>query len=332
MRAQLVLLKDGQLQPVAIAGAFLLTKNGRTREEYRRDLRHYLTWCAEFRMDPFNQKRVQMDAFKNWLIEHYGNGSVNRHLSVVGGMFKYAMAEPELEDVVLRNPAALVQRLPVSHISQATGLTFDESAQLLRGAEEYSLRCSAVVHILLLTGMRVSELVNADYEDLGEERGHRVLRITRKGGRSQVIVIPPSAWSALKAYLGDRTSGPLIITSTGRRITRQGIWDMIKRLCRRAGLRPIRTHDLRHTCVTLALEMGKKLEEVQDLVGHADPRTTRRYDRARNNLDNSPSYGLDEHLRAIATRRQAEAILDEAMEVLVDEALREVLDMAALPA
>lgn len=332
MGAQLVLMKDGQLQPFAVAGAFLLTKNGRTREEYRRDLRHYLTWCAEFGMDPFHQKRVQMDAFKNWLVDHYGNGSVNRHLSVVGGMFKYAMSEPELEDIVLRNPAALVKRLPVSNISQATGLTFDESEQLLRGAEAYSLRCSAVVHVLLLTGMRVSELVHADIEDLGEERGHHVLCITRKGGRSQTIVIPPSAWAALKEYRGDRTSGPLVITATGRRITRQGIWDMIKRVCRRAGIRPIRTHDLRHTCATLALEMGKPLEVVQDLLGHADPRTTRRYDRARNNLDNSPSYGLDEHLRAIAVRRQAEAVLDEAVEVLVDEALREVLDMAALPA
>ncbi|MFC8428559.1 tyrosine-type recombinase/integrase [Streptomyces sp. NPDC057253] len=330
MGAQLALVENGRIQPIAVAGAFLLTKNGRTREEYRRDLRHYLTWCSEYGLDPFNQKRAQMDAFKNWLLDHYGNGSVNRHLSVVSGMFRYAMAE--LEDVVFRNPAALVDRQPVSTISQATGLTFEEAEQLLRGAEAYNPRCSAVVHVLLLTGMRVSELVNASIEDLGEERGHQVLRITRKGGHTQTIVIPPSAWTALEAYIGDRTSGPLIITSTGRRITRQGIWDMIKRLCRRAGVRTIRTHDLRHTAITLALESGKSLESVQDMAGHADPRTTRRYDRARNNLDNSPSYALDEQLRAVAARRQAEAVLDEAVEVLVDEALREVLAAAELVA
>jgi site-specific recombinase XerD len=328
MSAELVLMKDGQIQPFAVAGAYLLTKSGRTREEYRRDLRHYLTWCAEYGLDPFNQKRAQMDAFKNWLAEHYGNGAVNRHLSVVSGLFKYAMAE--LEDLIFRNPASLVKRAPVSNISQATGLTFEESEQLLRGAEEYSLRCAAVVHILLLTGMRVSELVNADIEDLGEERGHRVLRIVRKGGRRQTVVIPPSAWAALETYLDGRTNGALIVTSTGRRITRQGIWDMVKRVCRRAGVRTIRTHDLRHTCATLALESGKPLEAVQDLLGHADPRTTRRYDRARNNLDNSPSYALDEQLRAVAARRQAEAVLDEAVEVLVDEALREVLATAEL--
>jgi site-specific recombinase XerD len=196
-----------------------------------------------------------MDAFKNWLLDHYGNGSVNRHLSVVSGLFKYAMAE--LEDHVFRNPAALVDRQPVSTISQATGLTFEEAEQLLRGAEAYSPRCSAVVHVLLLTGMRVSSWSTPSIEDLGEERGHKVLRITRKGGRTQTIVIPPSAWAALKEYLGDRTSGPLIVTSTGRRITRQGVWDTIKRLCRRAGIRTIRTHDLRHTAATLALESGK---------------------------------------------------------------------------
>jgi site-specific recombinase XerD len=330
MSAQLALVENGRIRPIAVAGAFLLTKTGRTREEYRRDLRHYLTWCSEYRLDPFNQKRAQMDAFKNWLLDHYGNGSVNRHLSVVSGMFRYAMAE--LEDVVFRNPAALVDRQPVSTISQATGLTFEEAEQLLRGAEAYNPRCSAVVHVLLLTGMRVSELVNASIEDLGEERGHKVLRITRKGGRTQTIVIPPSAWAALKEYHGDRTSGPLIVTSTGRRITRQGVWDTIKRLCRRAGVRTIRTHDLRHTAITLALEGGKSLESVQDMAGHADPRTTRRYDRARNNLDNSPSYALDKQLRAVAARRQAEAVLDEAVEVLVDEALREVLATAELVA
>ncbi|MFC4507030.1 MULTISPECIES: tyrosine-type recombinase/integrase [Streptomyces] len=332
MGAQLVLVENGRIQPIAVAGAFLLSKAGRTREEYRRDLRHYLTWCAEFGLDPFNQKRVQMDAFKNWLVDNYSNGAVNRHLSVVSGLFKYAMGEPELEDIVFRNPAALVKRQPVSNISQATGLTFEESEQLLRGAEAYSLRCAAVVHVLLLTGMRVSELVNADIEDLGEERGHKVLCIIRKGGRRQTIVIPPSAWAALETYLDGRTSGALIITATGRRITRQGIWDMVKRVCRRAGIRLIRTHDLRHTCATLALESGKPLEAVQDLLGHADPRTTRRYDRARNNLDNSPSYALDEQLRAVAARRQAEAALDEAVEVLVDEALREVLAAAELVA
>ncbi|MFF7750422.1 tyrosine-type recombinase/integrase [Streptomyces sp. NPDC007971] len=330
MGAQLALVENGRIQPIAVAGAFLLTKNGRTREEYRRDLRHYLTWCSEYGLDPFNQKRAQMDAFKNWLLDHYGNGSVNRHLSVVSGMFRYAMAE--LEDVVFRNPAALVDRQPVSTISQATGLTFEEAEQLLRGAEAYNPRCSALVHVLLLTGMRVSELVNASIEDLGEERGHKVLRITRKGGHTQTIVIPPSAWAALEKYIGERTSGPLIVTSTGRRITRQGVWDTIKRLCRRAGVRTIRTHDLRHTAITLALESGKSLESVQDMAGHADPRTTRRYDRARNNLDNSPSYALDEQLRAVAARREAEAVLDEAVEVLVDEALREVLAAAELVA
>lgn len=322
MGSELVLHVDGVIQPYAVAGAFLLTKSGRTRTEYHRDLRHYFTWCAEAELNPFTQQRAQLDAFKEWLSGRYGNGSVNRHLSVVSGLFKYAMAE--LEDVVWRNPAALVDRKPVSNISQATGLTFEEAEQLLRASEAYSDRCAAIVHVLLLTGMRVSELVNADVEDLGEEREHRVLRITRKGGRVQTLVIPPSAWTALVRSLAGRTEGPLIATATGRRITRQGVWDTIKRLARRAGIRPIRTHDLRHTAATLALESGMPLEQVQDLLGHADPRTTRRYDRARKNLDNSPSYTLDERLRSIAARRQAEAVMDEAVEVLVEEALREM--------
>lgn len=328
MGAALVLHKDGVINPINVAAAFLLSKSGRTREEYARDLRHYLTWCTEYGLDPLNQQRAQMDAWRTWLGEHYGPGAVNRHLSVVSGLFKYAMAEPELEDLIWRNPAILVKRATVDDISQATGLTFDEAAELLTASLEYSPRCAAIVHALLLTGMRVSELVGADVEDLGYEREHRVLHVVRKGGKRQTLVLPASAQAALDAYLGGRTTGPLIATSTGRRITRQAVWDTIKRLCRRAKVREIRTHDLRHTAATLMLEAGVPLEQVQDQLGHADPKTTRRYDRARRNLDQSPSYDLDKRLRESATVRQATQALDEAAEVLVDEAIRAALASA----
>ncbi|MET9119915.1 tyrosine-type recombinase/integrase [Streptomyces sp. NPDC004528] len=326
MSAELALIENGIVQPLNIAAAFLLTKEGRTRTEYTRDLRDYFIWCTEYSLDPLHQKRSQIDAYKDWLSERYGNGAVNRHLSVVSGMFRYAMAE--LEDHVFRNPAALVDRKPVSNISQATGLTFEEAEQILRASEEYSDRCAAIVHTLLLTGMRVSEMVNAAVEDLGEERGHRVLNIVRKGGKRQTLVIPPSASAALDTYLAGRDSGPLIDTSTGRRISRQGVWDTIKRLCKRSGIREIRTHDLRHTAATLALESGEPLEKVQDLLGHADPRTTRRYDRARQNLDHSPSYALDEQLRRVAARRQTEEATDQAMAVMVEDAIKQILSEA----
>ena len=93
----------------------------------------------------------------------------------------------------------------------------------------------------------------------------------------------------------ERTSGPIFSTSTGKPMDRPAVWRTLRRLAREAvpakagSLHP---HDLRHAFVTLSLDAGASLRDVQDAAGHADPRTTRRYDRARHNLDKHPTYAL----------------------------------------
>jgi integrase/recombinase XerD len=97
------------------------------------------------------------------------------------------------------------------------------------------------------------------------------------------VVIAPPASRALDDYLDGRDFGPLFVTSSGRA----------------AGLASagrVNPHSFRHAFVTLARDAGVPLEDVQDAVGHADPRTTRRYDRARFNLDRYPGYALAAYL------------------------------------
>ncbi len=137
--------------------------------------------------------------------------------------------------------------------------------------------------------------------DLAVARGHRVLAVTRKGGARRQLVLAPAAAGALDRYLAGRTTGPLFVTATGRRWTAGEAFLTVRRLARGAGIAnsaKITPHSLRHTFVTLAREAGVPLEDVQDAVGHADPRTTRRYDRARHNLDRSPAYALGAFLAA----------------------------------
>jgi len=132
-------------------------------------------------------------------------------------------------------------------------------------------------------------------EDLDIERGHRVLRVMRKGGKKATIPMAPRTAEAVEVYAGDRVTGPLFATATGRRWQRSEAWRTLRRLARDAvpakadSLHP---HDLRHAFVTLSLDAGASLRDVQDAAGHADPRTTRRYDRARHNLDRHPTYAL----------------------------------------
>ena len=149
--------------------------------------------------------------------------------------------------------------------------------------------------LLALNGLRVSEVTGARADGLSTERGHRVLAITRKGGRTARVPLAPRTAAAIETYLAGRTTGPLLTTRTGRALDRHAVWRLIRRLAatavpdKAATLHP---HDLRHAFVTLALDTGASLRDVQDAAGHADPRSTRRYDTARHNLDRHPTYAL----------------------------------------
>jgi|ERR1035437_3517044 site-specific recombinase XerD len=175
---------------------------------------------------------------------------------------------------------------------------------------------------LLLTGARVSEVTGADVEDLGTDRGHRVLWVTRKGGKRQALVLPAPAAERLDAYLATRpdmttlpalTGKPgtprprrvLFATGHGARLFPADIWSLIRRLGKAAGLPAdlvchLGPHALRHAYATLVLDSGASLRDLQGAMGHSDPRTTRRYDRARYSLDRSPGYALAGYLAETA--------------------------------
>ena len=93
----------------------------------------------------------------------------------------------------------------------------------------------------------------------------------------------------------DQLTGPLLVTSTGARLDRHAVFRLVRRLARAAGISAwakLSPHSLRHAFATTARAQGVPLEDVQDAMGHADPRTTRRYDRDRYNLDRDPAYAV----------------------------------------
>jgi site-specific recombinase XerD len=171
--------------------------------------------------------------------------------------------------------------------------------RLLATAEASSPRDRALVTLLVLSGTRVSESLNADVADLDHERGHRVLRLHRMGGRIQRIALAPRTATAIDALLDGRTEGPIFATRTGRRMDRHAACMVIRRLARAAGIeRPVSPHTLRHTFATLALDAGVALHVVQDGCGHADPRTTQRYNSNRDSLDGAATHTLAAFLAA----------------------------------
>jgi hypothetical protein len=148
----------------------------------------------------------------------------------------------------------------------------------------------ALISLLALNGLLVSEATGADIEHLGLERGHRTLIITRKGGKVVTIPLAPRTARAIVA-VGERTNGPLFLAANGRRLDRHGAARVVRRVTRCAGIsKKVSPHTLRHAFITTALDAGVPLRDVQEAASHADPRTTRRYDRARTSLDRHATY------------------------------------------
>jgi integrase/recombinase XerD len=127
----------------------------------------------------------------------------------------------------------------------------------------------------------------------GCERGHRTLRLRRKGGKRQTVALAPRTADALDTMLADRSHGPLFITRSGRRMDRHAALKVVRRLgCSASTENAVSPHGVRHGFVTLALDAGVPLRDVQDAAGHADPRTTRRYDRGRYSLDRAATFAV----------------------------------------
>ena len=140
-----------------------------------------------------------------------------------------------VEEVRPGSPAEHVRRPRVGDEGETPGLTRDELRRLLAAAEEHgSLRSVALMSVLAHTGVRIGEALSRDVEHLGHDRGHRILRLERKGGQSGRAVLTAPVVRALDAYLDGRETGAIFITKTGRRMDQPEAWRMVRRLARRA--------------------------------------------------------------------------------------------------
>ncbi|WP_030442710.1 tyrosine-type recombinase/integrase [Actinoplanes subtropicus] len=266
-----------------------------TRAAYRRDVAAWLSYCAERSVEPLGASFLEVNAYARGLeAQKLAPATVARKLSGLSSWYDFLVKIRAVD----ANPVGGADRPYVSRDHSATvGLAPEEVDALLGAARAAGPRHRAVVTLLADLGLRVGELVGLDLTDLGWERGHRTVRFVAKGGQSRRRVLTVEAAAALDDYLTVRGTGdgPLFVTSSGARIDRHGVFRLIRRLAREAGIPAadqLSPHSLRHAFATTARSEGVPLEDVQDAMGHADPRTTRRYDRDRHNLDRDPAYTI----------------------------------------
>jgi integrase len=161
--------------------------------------------------------------------------------------------------------------------SPTLGFTHLQFEALLSAARESANRYDfALVAMLGLLGLRIFEATGANIGDIGEEHGHRVLRVCGKGSKVVLVPLPPAVGRAIDRAVSDRPGGPILLSSRGTRMDGHAATRRLRQLAGTAGVQLARTHPhmLRHTFVTTMLDAGVDLRDVQIAARHADPRTT----------------------------------------------------------
>lgn len=261
-----------------------------TLAAYRRDLERY---AAFLRSTGIRDARKAGDhavtAFvANLSASTHGDGkpyratSVVRALSSVRSFHRFLLREgdtdrdPSAGVIRPRLPRALPRPLPI------------EDVLLILGAppegEPVGLRDRAVLETLYGGGLRVSELVGLDVDDVDLEEGS--VRVLGKGGKERDVPLGSYAVEAVEAYLRrarpgfatDRSRAALFLNQRGGRLTRQGVARVLSAAARRAGVQArVTPHVLRHSYATHLLEGGADVRVVQELLGHASVSTTQVY-------------------------------------------------------
>jgi integrase/recombinase XerD len=269
---------------------------------YERDLRGWIGWCRARGVHPL---RVRVADVDDWLAWQRGQDAarrtVARRLSAVASWYRYLIINTAEDDqpLMTHNPAVTDARPKVDRDESPTvGLTRAEADRLIAAADADGLRSSAVIRLMLTNAARCDVICTATISNLGHDRGHRVITVTVKGGKKKRDPLPPPTARAIDAYLasrGDPAEGPLFATKTGRHLAEPYLFRLVRRLAAKAALPAagqLSPHSLRHTAITETLEATHDLRKAQDLAGHADPRTTRLYDRRRGELDGHAAYVL----------------------------------------
>jgi len=214
----------------------------------------------------------------------YSSTTVARKLAALKSFLHFLT----MEQVLSENPAAMLDSPKVRKYLPKALSTEDVDRLLAEPAKDTTpkgQRDRAIMETLYATGMRVTELIGLNSEDVNTTEGY--IRCMGKGAKERIVPLYPQAMVALQTYVQNgRTQllkapaaeNALFLNQRGERLTRQGLWLIIKEYARRVGITfEVTPHTLRHSFATHMLSGGADLRNVQVLLGHANVTTTQIY-------------------------------------------------------
>jgi integrase/recombinase XerD len=247
-----------------------------TTAAYRRDLDQYLRFLAGREPDP-----MLVDEYLGFLSEqNYARSTITRKVAAVRGFHRFEL----VEGVAVSDPTALIDP-PKRGQTLPKALTVDETLSLLdsiQPVDPQARRDSALLEFMYATGARVSETVQVELTDL--DLIDRVVLLTGKGRKQRLVPLGASAVASIQRWLPDRLeiarrTDAVFLNLRGGRLSRQGVFDIVRKRARHVGIPPerISPHVLRHSAATHMVEGGADLRTVQEMLGHANVSTTQIY-------------------------------------------------------
>lgn len=259
-----------------------LSKN--TIAAYKQDLKAYLEYLKARNIE--SMQNVAREHILEYLAhlqsENKALTSIARTISSIKAFHQFLYRDEILsENVTTHIHTPKIKKQLPKVLSQA------EVEQLLSQPDEstpFGIRNKAMLELIYATGIRVSELIQLDLDDVHLHNG--LLKTTGKGNKERLIPVGLMAKKALTKYLKygrpfivkNRQEKALFLNRLGKRLTRQGFWKIIKQLAKEANIEKTLTpHTLRHSFATHLLENGADLRSVQEMLGHSDISTTQIY-------------------------------------------------------
>ena len=256
---------------------------GSTVTAYQRDLREFWKHLGQREVDPGD---TSIDDVQQYLIHLQRRGlslvSIARHLATIKVFLRYLFAER-----VLRRDIASLIESPKRWRTIPRVFQYPQIEALLDGpdpCEEFYLRDRALLELLYATGMRVSEAVDLQLDQINLDLGY--VRCIGKGRKERIIPVGRPAIEAVREYvrilrprlLGNRHATALFLSRTGRTLDRSNMWRLVRKYAAAAGIENrLSPHTLRHCFATHLLAGGADLRIVQELLGHVDVTTTQVY-------------------------------------------------------
>lgn len=257
---------------------------------YRRDIYAFLEWCGvdADRFSPDTFKRYDLNDWAIYLFERRGlkATSVNRSLVSLRSLWKWMLRQGYAQQDIVstvkqyKTPKRLPTYVPETRMSGIIdGLNDDIASD-----DGERLRDAVIMLLLYTCGLRLSELVEANVEDIASDFSS--IRVCGKGNKIRIQPIVKSVGDVLKKYFSQNSSQnicigqkkALILSKKGERINRRAVQRIVDRKLKCYGIQgKTSPHVLRHTFATHLLNSGADLREIQELLGHSALRTTQVY-------------------------------------------------------